>query len=364
MHRRELLQAAFALAVPSVLTKRIYVRSVAAQTQMLDVPQAFDYAWLKGRARSLASAEYQPPPTAVPELLRSLDWDRYHAIRNRADHALWANEKLRFRVQLFHRGWHYTTRVGIYEVIDGQARELADDPAMFDLSKARVDGERLPRDLGFAGLRINFHTDPMRDVAAFIGASYFRAVGGAGQYGISARGLAIDAGMDRAEEFPVFCAYWLERPAPESGRLSLYALLDSPSVTGAYRFDIYPASTLVMDIDAALYPRKPIARLGIAPLTSMFQCGENDRRMADDWRPEIHDSDGLSMWTGNGEWIWRPLTNPAGVRFNAYVDENVRGFGLLQRDRDFDHYQDDGAFYHRRPSLWVEPKAHWGKGSV
>jgi glucans biosynthesis protein len=140
--------------------------------------------------------------------------------------------------------------------------------------------------------------------------------------------------------------------------------MDSPSVAGAYRFDIYPAATLVMDVDAALYPRKEIERLGVAPLTSMFQYGENDRRMVNDWRPEIHDSDGLAIWTGSGEWLWRPLVNPAQVRFNAYYDENPRGFGLLQRDRNFDHYQDDGAFYHRRPSLWVEPKSSWGKGSV
>jgi glucans biosynthesis protein len=150
----------------------------------------------------------------------------------------------------------------------------------------------------------------------------------------------------------------------DAGTLTVYALMDSPSVAGAYRFDIYPAATLVMDVDAALYPRKEIERLGTAPLTSMFQYGENDRRLANDWRPEIHDSDGLAIWNGSGEWLWRPLVNPAHVRFNAYYDENPRGFGLLQRDRNFDHYQDDGAFYDRRPSLWVEPKSGWGKGSI
>jgi periplasmic glucans biosynthesis protein len=140
--------------------------------------------------------------------------------------------------------------------------------------------------------------------------------------------------------------------------------MDSPSVAGAYRFDILPAERLVMDVDAALYPRTEINRVGIAALTSMFQYGENDRRMANDWRPEIHDSDGLSMWAGSGEWLWRPLANPSHIRFSAFGDENPRGFGLLQRDRNFDHYQDDGVFYERRPSLWVEPKASWGKGTV
>jgi glucans biosynthesis protein len=150
--------------------------------------------------------------------------------------------------------------------------------------------------------------------------------------------------------------------------MTVYALLDSPSVAGAYRFGLAPGATLVMDVDAALYPRKPIERLGVAPLTSMFQCGENDRRVAADWRPEIHDSDGLALWTGTGEWLWRPLVNPAGVRVNSYTDTNPRGFGLLQRDRNFDHYQDDGVHYEQRPSAWVEPKATigsgWGPGAV
>jgi glucans biosynthesis protein len=119
-----------------------------------------------------------------------------------------------------------------------------------------------------------------------------------------------------------------------------------------------------MDVDAAIYPRRAIERIGIAPLTSMFQYGENDRRVANDWRPEIHDSDGLAIWTGSGEWIWRPLVNPAALRFNSHGDENPRGFGLLQRDRDFNNYQDDGAFYDLRPSVWVEPKAGWGRGAV
>ncbi len=172
--------------------------------------------------------------------------------------------------------------------------------------------------------------------------------------------------MEKPEEFPIFTSFWLERPAKDSSKLVVYALLDSPSVSGAYRFEIQPSATMVMDVDVALYPRKTIERMGVAPLTSMFQYGENDRRIgaSDDWRPEIHDSDGLAMQRGNGEWIWRPLTNPEHLRFNAYQDESPRGFGLLQRDRNFDHYQDDGVFYDRRPSLWVEPKSGWGKGAI
>jgi glucans biosynthesis protein len=370
MHRRDLLKASAALALAGIYLPR---PAGAANPAAPDVPsrlktlgqaQPFDYAWLKGRARTMAQQAYKPQSGDLPARVAALDWDQYQSIGYRDDHALWANEKLRFQVKFFHLGLFFKQAVQIHEVRDGMARELAYDPEMFNYGKSGLKGGDLPKDLGFAGFRVNFHTDLSRDITAFLGASYFRAVGGEWQYGLSARGLAIDTGMDRPEEFPIFRDFWIERPARDSGKLVVYALLDSPSVAGAYRFEMVPGATTMMDVDAALYPRKSIERLGIGPLTSMFQYGENDRRVANDWRPEIHDSDGLAMWTGSGEWIWRPLTNPANLRFNAYADNNPRGFGLLQRDRDFGHYQDDGVYYDRRPSLWVEPKAGWGKGSV
>ena len=366
MQRRDFLRAFAALSTAGLLLPSRFDAGPAATTLLnpLGQPQAFDYAWLKGQARALANGVYQPPVSHIPEAVQALDWDQYQAIRYRADHALWAQDRRRFQVKFFHLGLYSQSPVRLYEVMDGQAQELAYDPAMFDYGESGLQNARLPKELGFAGFRVHFHTDLERDIVAFLGASYFRAVGGEMQYGLSARGLAIDCGMDRAEEFPLFTAFWLERPALETQTLTVYALMDSPSIAGAYRFAISPAATLVMEVDAALYPRKDIARLGIAPLTSMFLYGENDRRIANDWRPEIHDSDGLAMWSGSGEWLWRPLVNPAHLRFNAFLDQNPRGFGLLQRDRTFDHYQDDGAFYDRRPSLWVEPRSDWGKGSI
>ncbi|MDR6213458.1 glucan biosynthesis protein D [Paracidovorax wautersii] len=339
-----------------------------AALKPLGAAQAFDFATLKGQARALADKPYVSHEGELPASVSQLDWDQYQSIQFRPDHALWADEKLRFQAKFFHLGLFFKKPVHLFSVAEGRAQELAYDPAMFDYGKSGLKAGDLPANLGFAGFRLNFHTDPVRDVAAFLGASYFRAVGSEWQYGLSARGLAIDTGMERPEEFPDFTAFYLERPAPGSSTVVVMALLDSPSITGAYRFAITPAEggndLQVMDIDAALYPRKAIERLGIAPCTSMFQHGENDHRMANDWRPEIHDSDGLAMWRGNGEWVWRPITNPPTLQFNAFADENPRGFGLLQRDRNFDHYQDDGVFYERRPSLWVEPKAGWGKGSI
>lgn len=326
---------------------------------------AFSYAILKGHARALAGRAYQPPRKLAPASLQRLDYDQYQSIRFRGDHSLWAGENLGFRIQFFHMGRGFKEPVRMYEVANGKANELTYRADYFDFGNSGVKGKALPADLAFAGFRIQAATNWTSDVAAYLGASYFRAVGNdTRQYGLSARGLAIDTAIDGVEEFPRFTTFWFERPQPNARTAIVYALLESPSVSGAYRFAITPGTPQVMEVDAALYPRKTVSRLGVAPLTSMFQCGENDRRMANDWRPEIHDSDGLSMLTGNGEWIWRPLVNPAGVRVSSYLDENPRGFGLLQRDRNFEHYQDDGVFYERRPSLWIEPKGSWGKGSV
>jgi glucans biosynthesis protein len=365
MQRRDLLKASAALALAGFSAPQLYAAGNApAKLKTLGKSEPFDYAFLKGRARDMAGKPYQQTVDHVPAKVKALDWDQYQSIGYRDDHALWGKDKLRFQSKFFHLGMYATQAVKIHELEDGKARALAYDPEMFNYGKSGLKGSDLPRDLGFAGFRVNFHTDLVRDVAAFLGASYFRAVGGDWQYGLSARGLAIDCGMARPEEFPRFTEFWLERPAKQSSKLVVYALLDSPSIAGAYRFEIMPGATMLMDIDVALYPRKTIERMGIAPLTSMFLNAENDRRINNDWRPEIHDSDGLAMWSGNGEWIWRPLVNPEHLRFNAYLDESPRGFGLMQRDRNFDHYQDDGVFYERRPSLWVEPKKGWGKGSV
>jgi glucans biosynthesis protein len=364
LRRREVLKFGAVLGLAPTLLERAPIAAAA-----VTAPVPFDFAGLKGQAHWLASNAYQAPQDLVPPALARLGYDQYQSLRFRPDHALWAGDGLAFRVQFFHVGRGFTQPVHIYEVIDSQAHEVQYDPAMFDFEKSGVDPVSMQGQAGFAGFRVQFVTDWKDDVAAFLGAAYFRAVGGdTRQYGLSTRGLAVDTALGRPEEFPRFTSFWFERPAKDAGTLALYALMDSPSVTGAFRIVITPGGTQINDVDAAFYPRKPIERFGVAPLTSMFVCGENDRRIGNDWRPEIHDSDGLSLWTGPGEWIWRPLVNPAQLRVNSYFDANPRGFGLLQRDRNFDHYQDDGVFYERRPSLWVEPRAGpnggWGKGAV
>jgi glucans biosynthesis protein len=323
----------------------------------------FSKEWLRAEAKRIALKPYVAFPETLPPWLADLDWDDYQSIRYKPERSLWVSEKLPFQVRLFHLGLFFHKPVTIHEVVDGFAHKIAFSPDLFDYGpKVKVPGRS--GDIGFAGFRVHTRENFELDMFAFLGASYFRAVGGTKQYGLSARGLAIDTGMKRPEEFPDFKSFWLEQPAADSGSVIIHALLDSPSVAGAYTFKVNPGETTIMDVESYLYPRKAVERICIAPLTSMFQHGENDRRVTDDFRPEVHDSDGLAMWTGKEEWIWRPLVNSPTIRVNSFVDENPKGFGLLQRDRNFDHYQDDGANYHLRPSLWVEPLDNWGKGAL
>ena len=376
MSRRRFLRSGAALLTAAAAKWRWAPAAAPAQTPAQAPAQApthgpheeaaapFDYARLKGTARTRAAQPYAAPGPRLAPAIAALDWDHWQSIRFRDERSLWAGEGLRFQVRFAHLGFRLEKPVRMYEVADGAAREISFDPTLFDYERAGLRPGEVPAKLGFGGLRIYHHMDWTRDRAAFQGASYFRAVDGDLQYGMSHRGLAVNCGLPEPEEFPDFIAYYLERPARDSNRLTLYGLLDSPSVTGAYRFVIDVDDILLMDVDAALYPRRAIERLGIAPGTSMFVCGKNDPRIAEDWRPEIHDSDGLQICTGAGEWIWRPLVNARSVRVNSYMDDAPRGFGLMQRERQFAQYQDDWAFYEKRPDVWVEPKSSWHKGAV
>jgi len=366
MSRRRFLQtgaAALSIAAAGTSLPAICAPD-ALGVRRFGPPHPFDYARLKGMARALAGAPYKPPPAKLPPALADLSWDRWEAISYRANRSLWAEDGLRYQIRFTHLGYTVVTPVRMYEVYQGRARQIVYDPDMWNYGRADIKPGELPAHLGFGGFKVFYHTDWTRDCTVFQGASYFRAVDGQMQYGMSQRGLAIDTGMPRPEEFPDFVAFYLERPARESNLLNVYALLDSPSVAGAYRFIIDVGATQIMDVDAALYPRREIERVGIAPGTSMFYVGENQKNISEDWRPEIHDSDGLQIWNGRGEWLWRPLINPRVVRVNSFLDDGPHGFGLMQRERRFRAYEDDGVFYNKRPSCWVEPKTDWGKGEV
>jgi glucans biosynthesis protein len=301
-------------------------------------------------------------------VLTRIDYDAHGKIRFKTENALWADGPGAYPVTFFHLGRFFQKPVHMHVVEGGRAREILYDDSYFDMP-ADSPAHELPRNSGFAGFRFQELRGGKldwrkNDWTAFLGASYFRAIGELYQYGLSARGLAIDTVVyEQPEEFPDFTQIYFETPRAGSDSVTLYALLEGPSVAGAFRFVMRRENAVVMDITSQFHLRRDVARLGISPLTSMFWFSETMKPTAADWRPEIHDSDGLAIWTGAGERIWRPLNNPPHVAVSAFADERPRGFGLLQRDRNFDHYQ-DGVFYERRPSLWVEPQGDWGRGSV
>ncbi|QUD86406.1 glucan biosynthesis protein [Phenylobacterium montanum] len=320
---------------------------------------------MKARAAELARRPFAPTPAPPRNLVEAVDYDAFGAVRYRPDAGLWADPPSDATVRFFHMGRAATQPVAMHVVEGGQARQVIYAENLFDApadSPARKLGPRA----GFAGFRA-MNPDQQGDWIAYLGASYFRSADPFNQYGLSARGLAIDTAIDGAEEFPSFTAFWLEKDA--QGRLLVHALLNGPSCTGAFRIlHDRPAKGglpgLTQTIQVQLNFRKAVTRLGLAPLTSMYWYGQSDRTPTDDWRPQIHDSDGLSIWTGAGERLWRPLANPPRVTTNLFFDKGPRGFGLMQRDRQFQDYQDDGVFYEKRPSVWVEPVGDWGEGSV
>jgi glucans biosynthesis protein len=316
----------------------------AAVQPKFAAPAPFSWDTLVQQARALAGRPWAEPTTSPHA---AADFDAAGRLTYGQAQALGGN------VRLFP-----TTRgtsphaVKLHLVENGEARELVDARGLF------VGGKQ-GDPAGFRVMTADQHSDWM----AYLGASYFRASGSRDQYGLSARGIAVDTALPKAEEFPAFTEFWIENLGGDHVRI--HALLDGPSVTGAYAFDCRKtAAGVTQDVRAALFFRRDIERLGAAPITSMFWYDQSDFAKRGDWRPEIHDSDGLALWSGSGERIWVRLSNPSVNRTNALRADHVKAFGLLQRDQTFDHYQDDGAFYDRRPSLWVEPQGDWGTGTV
>jgi glucans biosynthesis protein len=338
----------------------------AAEAPLVPEVRPFDFSDVETKAKELSKQSYLRDDSGMPESLLKLDYDQYRDIRYKTEKSIWRDEGLPFQVQAFHRGFMFKDRVIVNTIDHGSTNRVGYSPDLFDYGKNRFETP-LPEDLGFAGLRFHYplkRDETFDEIAVFLGASYFRAVGLGQAYGLSARGLAIDTGLPKAEEFPIFREFWVEKPDKEANALTVYALLDSPSVAAAYRFVLRPGLDLAMDVQSHLYFRKKVERLGIAPLTSMFMQGENTDRFMDDFRPEVHDSDGLLIGKSTGEWMWRPLNNPKQLRISVFKDAKPSGFGLMSRDRNFDHYQDLEAGYHLRPSAWVEPMGDWGAGGI
>ncbi|WP_422000789.1 glucan biosynthesis protein [Reyranella sp.] len=323
--------------------------------------QSFSFDSVVEQARQLAAQPYGKPEPITDKTLRTLTYDTYLRVQFRPEARLWRDSGALFRAELFPAGFLYTDPVTVFAVADGQATPVGGGD-LFDFSAAGVTPAG---PVPLAGVRLTYplHGAKRDEVISFLGASYFRPLGRGQVYGASARGLAIDTGLARPEEFPRFRTFWLVKPADGAREATIWALLDTPAAAGAFSFTIRPGSPTVTEVAASLFMRHDVSLLALAPLTSMYLAGKNGPRR-DDYRPEVHDSDGLLLLTGSGERLWRPLANPGALSVSSFVDRDPRGFGLLQRERGFGQYLDTQAAYHARPSLWVEPIGGWGEGEV
>jgi glucans biosynthesis protein len=325
---------------------------------------AFDFDDVATLARRRAQAPFKEPDRSQPEELELLGYDRYRDIRFRPDRAIWRAEGLPFDLMFFHRA-QSNPRVRMNQVVDDKARHLPYDSDDFDFGKNTLSPDKWG-ELDYAGLRVHYHLNGPEykdELIVFLGASYFRALAAGTRYGLSARGLAVDTIGWQGEEFPYFPEFWIVKPAQDARTLRMFALLDSPRVSGAYQFDVTPGAETVVEVRTRLYLRAEVGTLGVAPLTSMYQFGENQPHRVD-FRPEVHDSDGLMVATGDGEWLWRPLINPNAPLVTSFSMQDLKGFGLMQRDRSFTSYEDPETRYDLRPSAWVEPVGSWGPGRV
>ena len=317
----------------------------------------------------LAKKRAQKPfkiPTQAPISLTRLDAETYQKIRFQQQSAIWGNSPTPFSIQLFAPGFLYKNLVDIDIVESGKSVPINVTESSFKVPNPEI-ANALARVGKYAGFRLHYPLSKGQEKNEFIifqGASYFRAVSKGQLYGISARGLAIDVAEPKGEEHPTFTHFWIERPGKDQTAIVVHALLDSKSVTGAYRFGIYPNDPTRMDVKVTLFPRIDIPHIGLAPLTSMFLHGSMVPAKSTDYRRQVHNSQALAIKTGNGEHLWRPLNNPNSLQISGFMDEHTKGFGLIQRDRQFVNYQDLEAHYELRPSLWVEPIEDWGKGQV
>ena len=368
--RRTMLKGVAATALS--LSAAAEARAAATDALQLDEARPFSFDGLKAMARERARNPYVAPTRPSPDIVEKINYEEWGKIRFKMEDALFAEGPGRFPISFFHLGLFFQKAVDMHVVSGGQSRKIIYDQSYFEMPEDSV-ARQLPKGVGFAGMRVQEPRDGAldwrkNDWVAFLGAAYFRAIGELNQYGLSARGVALDVAVaGRGEEFPDFTNFFIDG-APTGDTLTVYALMEGPSIVGAYKFAMTRTRAVLMDIDCSLFTRVEVSRFGLAPLTSMYWYSETKKDTAIDWRSEVHDSDGLSLWTGAGEHIWRPLNNPPRITVSAFADENPRGFGLCQRDRIFDHYQ-DGVYYDRRPTLWVEPRPAddgqgWGRGAI
>ncbi|VFU08049.1 glucan biosynthesis protein [Methylocella tundrae] len=365
VHRRDVLRLALGALAGAVETGAYADAASPPSTGFpLGAPTPFDPAMVTDAARALAKQPYKALPQDLPDAFKTLTYDQYVSIHLRPSATIWANDNIGFALEPLHRGFAFSTPMQINLVADGQARRLAYDAALFDFGKVTPPANL--GDIGFSGFRVlaPLEHGGFFELATFQGASFFRAVARGQEPGTMARALSIKTADPRGEEFPAIRSVWIERPTLAGNTLVIHAIIDSESVSGAYRFTVHPGEATIIDTECTLFARAALDHYGIATMSATHLSGSIDKTRLDDLRPEVGEIDGLQMLTGKGEWLWRPVSNPATLQISTFIDENPRGFGFLQRDRDFDHYQDDDQHWENRPSLWIEPIGDWSFGGV
>jgi glucans biosynthesis protein len=356
MDRREFVLAAGGAAL-GVLAR-------SSPTRAQGAAGAFGRGNVVELARDLATKEYRPRGK-VPELFGKLGYDQYRDIRFRRELGFWVGEQRGFTLELLHAGFIYKNPVEVYVVEAGTPVPVKYTTHLFDFGP-HLEVPPLHDQPLFSGIRLRapINTpDRMDEFVVFQGASYFRALGAGQTYGASARGLAVNTAEPAGEEFPAFRTFWVERPEGGAKTVVVHALLDSPSVTGAYTFHITPGRETVMDVEATLFARSELKHLGVAPLTSMYFFASPEAHRFDDYRPRVHDSDTLAIAQTDG-WLLRPLANPKLLQVSTFQTSATRGFGLQQRADRYADYKDLEARYELRPSIWVEPKEDSEEGQV
>ncbi len=360
--RRDIVTATLAATIASVMGSE-----AGAVPLKLAPARPFTHAGLVQKAKAMSTQPYQPPYRPAPAIVDTIEYLQHGKIKFKADSALYGDNPKSYPVTFFPVGKYFPKSIKMFAVEGNQSREVLYTPSLFDMPDDSP-AKKLPEDTGFAGFQIK---EPKtradwatKDWIAFLGASYFRAIGSLGEYGLSARGIAIDTALPSGEEFPDFTEFYIQATPDPEHPLVIFALLDGPSIAGAYKFSFHRDKGVMVEAECSLFMRKDVKRFGVAPMTSFFWFAEYNKSYQLEWRNAAHDSEGLALWTGAGERIWRPLSNPPHISVSAFMDNNPKGFGLLQRNRDPQRFTDRYLNYERRPSLWIEPLGNWGEGAI
>jgi glucans biosynthesis protein len=371
LNRRDLLRLALGgAAVPAALAgpaTPLEAQSTATSSTGAAVgasSEAFAAAKVADLARALAAEAHKPPTPSPLDALGSATPEEMAAVRYRPAELIWAADNLAFAIEPLHRSRNFPGEMEIYTVDGGTASRLAYDPARFDFGKLKPPPASAQ--LGFTGFRVLHRAGDgkLKAVASMLNASIVSAVAHNQVWGAISRPLTVRSGEQMAEEAPQIRAVWVEKPRPTATELIAHAVVDAPSLAAAVRFTLRTGEATVIDTECTIFTRKQVDHFGLTPIQATYLSGPLDWPLADDMRPAVYEATGVQMLTGNGEWLWRPITNRARLQISGFVDNDPQGFGLIQRDRSFSAFLDDENEWQRRPSIWIEPIGKWGPGEI